>query len=255
MTDEDSDESDGRTATTTDPVDSDATADAGESAGPVGDGGVAESTDGPTAEPDDEPLLKPSLRQFPWFRAAGAAVATIAVEYGLVVLAFAVGPSSLRSSAFDSLADELLQYAFVLYNAHHVPLITTATNATVAGSRMSNALYGADGAFIPPAAFFALPVVALLVAGAAFEFRRRGERAGSTLEESALVGTGIAAGYAVLGTGASLVLVRRITFEGGGASASTGPAILWALVATVCFPLVFATAGAVAAAVYDERSA
>jgi len=120
---------------------------------------------------------------------------------------------------------------------------------------MTNALYGAEGGSVPPAAFFALPVVALMVAGAVFEFRRRGARTSSTLEESALVGTGIAAGYAVVGTGASLALVRRITFDGGSASASTGPAILWALVATVCFPLVFATIGAAAAAVYDERSA
>ncbi|WP_225333833.1 hypothetical protein [Halomicrobium urmianum] len=275
MTDEDSDESDGRTATvggegttaetgdgasaetgdgaTSEPADIDVTDDADRSAEPVGDGGFAESTDGPTAEADDAPLLKPSLRQFPWLRAAGAAVATIAVEYVVVALAFVAGPSSMDSSAFDSLAGELLQYAFVLYNAHHVPIITTATNAAVAGSRMTNALYGAEGGSIPPAAFFALPIVALLVSGAVFELRRRGGRASSTLEESALVGTGIAAGYAVVGTGASLVLVRRITFEGG--NASSGPAILWALVATVCFPLVFATIGAAVAAVYDERSA
>jgi len=203
-----------------------------------GDDGIATSNVGTTE--DDEPLLKPSLTEFPWPRAGGGALLTLTVEYVLVALAFVLGPSSLN---LPSLRDEVVQYVYILYNAHHVPIVTTVSEGVRVGSKLTNILYGQQGASIPPIAFFLLPVVALVVAGFVFERRRTPLSYVGRLEEAAMVGTGFAVSYVLAGVIGSFVFVRQIA--SGTAQAVSAPALLYTAAAMFLFPIVFVTIGAV----------
>ncbi|MFC7027928.1 hypothetical protein ACFQH8_11375 [Halomicroarcula sp. GCM10025710] len=131
----------------------------------------AESADAST----DDHFLAPSVRTFPWLQAALAAVAVFVVEYLLVAALFVVGPSSVDRNAapINSTVDVLVQYAHILFNAHHVPTITRAT-VQIGGSPLANDLYIATDASVPPVVFFLIPMVALVVAGGVFEAYRRG---------------------------------------------------------------------------------
>ncbi|RLM44642.1 hypothetical protein DVK00_09275 [Haloarcula sp. Atlit-47R] len=193
-------------------------------------------------------LLAESLRTFPWLRAAGVAIGTLAVEYLLVALLFLVGPSSVD---FPELSDRLIQYGFVLYNAHHVPTLVTASDAEVYGSAARNVLYGAQGASVPPLVYFLIPIVALLVVGALFERYRGDTRSDSMLEEAALVGTSIGFGYVATGFAGSFVFVRTVMFD-SGAEGQAAPAVLWLLILLFFFPLVFASLGAAARYLYAD---
>ncbi|GCF12848.1 hypothetical protein Harman_07830 [Haloarcula mannanilytica] len=225
--------------------------DEGAGTGPVGESLVDEPPTATAEQPQPEShLLKESLRTFPWLRAAGVAAGTLVVEYLLVALLFLVGPSSVD---LPELSDRLVQYGFVLYNAHHVPTLVTATDAEVYGSAARNLLYGAQGASVPPIVYFLIPVGSLLVVGALFERYRGAARTDSLLEEAALVGTGLSFGYVVTGFAGSFVFVRTIVFEGGG-QGQAAPAVPWLLLLLFFFPLVFATVGAAAQYAYADRA-
>jgi len=196
-------------------------------------------------------VLDENLRTFPWLRAVGVAAATLAVEYALVAAIFVLGPSNVD---MPSLSDRLIQYGFVLYNAHHVPTLVTASDAEVYGAAARNVLYGVENPSVPPLVFFLLPLVALVVAGALFELLRGASRSDSLLEEVALVGTGLGLGYVLVGFAGSFVFVRRVTFD-SGAEGQAAPAVLWLLILLFFIPFVFAGLGTAARYLYDERLA
>lgn len=224
--------------------------DEGAGTGPVSESLVDEPPTATAAQPQPEHhLFDESLRMFPWLRAAGAAAGTLAVEYLLVALLFVVGPSSVD---LPELTDRLIQYGFVLYNAHHVPTLVTATDAEVYGSAARNLLYGAQGASVPPIVYFLIPVVSLLVAGALFERYRSDARSDSLLEEAALVGTGIGLGYALTGFVGSFVFTRSVMFD-SGATGQAAPAVLWVLILMFFLPLVLAGLGAAVRYLYAGR--
>lgn len=227
--------------------------DESEAAEPADTIGGAAIDEPPTASAEstqpESHLLDKGLRTFPWLRAFGVAAATLAVEYALVTAIFVLGPSDVDLS---SLSDRLIQYGFVLYNAHHVPTLVTATDADVYGAAARNVLYGVENPSVPPLVFFLLPLVALVVAGALFERSRGASRSDSLLEEAALVGTGVGLGYVLVGFVGSFVFVRRVTFD-SGAEGQAAPAVLWLLILLFLIPLVFAGLGAGAGYLYDER--
>lgn|GEM_PF-1094546 len=216
---------------------------------PVNDSLVDEPPTATAEQPQPEShLLAESLRTFPWLRAAGVAAGTLAVEYLLVALLFLVGPSSVD---LPELSDQLIQYGFVLYNAHHVPTLVTAADAEVYGSAARNVLYGAQGASVPPIVYFLIPIVSLLVVGALFERYRGDARSDSLLEEAALVGTGIGFGYVATGFAGSFVFVRTVMFD-SGAEGQAAPAVLWLLILLFFLPLIFASLGAAARYLYAD---
>ncbi|MFB6308917.1 MAG: hypothetical protein ABEH35_06265 [Haloarculaceae archaeon] len=196
-----------------------------------------------------QPLLDRSLRTFPWPRAVGAAVVTFLVEYLLVAVIFVVGPSSVDRSAptIRSTVDVIVQYGHILYNAHHVPTLTRA-NAQIAGSPLGNDLYFAENPATPPIVFFALPVVALAVAGWLFEQRRSSERVDpSRIKEGLLVGTGFTVGYLLVGIVGALTLVQTwpLVVDGETIGQAAQAPYLWAsIVAFFLFPMVFVSVGA-----------
>jgi len=225
--------------------------DEGAGTGPVSESLVDEPPTATAEQPQPEShLLKESLRTFPWLRTAGVAAGTLVVEYLLVALLFVVGPSSVD---LPELSDRLVQYGFVLYNAHHVPTLVTASDAEVYGSAARNVLYGAQGASIPPIVYFLIPIVSLLVVGALFERYRGDARSDSLLEEAALVGTGLSFGYVVTGFAGSFVFTRTVMFDGGG-EGHAAPAVPWLLVLMFFLPLIFASVGAAVQYLYADRA-
>lgn len=218
-------------------------------------------TDDGVARADDEHLFSPALRTFPWVKAGGAAVATFVVEYLLVAALFVVGPSSVDRSvpAINSTMAVVIQYAHVLFNAHHVPtLLQVPAGVQIAGSALGNDLYialAAGDASVPPVVYFLVPMVALTVAGGVFEGRRQSPADGR-LSEAALVGTGFALGYLAVGVVGALTLVQRWqlqTEEGVVGTATQQPDIYFAAIAFFLFPMVFVTIGA--ALMYGRRQA
>lgn len=195
----------------------------------------------------DQPLLKPSLTEFPWLAAAGASLATLVVQYVVLVGGITLSDAAVTRAGW-SLWNKAVQYVFVLYSAHHVPIATTVSGGVQAGSGLNNLLYGQS--FVPVVFFFLLPIVTLLVAGVLFERSRSPPSTVGGFEESAMVGTGFAIPYVVAGALGSFVFVRRITGE--AAQAASAPALLWTLVAMFLFPMVFVTIGAAAAYVADS---
>ncbi|QIO23282.1 hypothetical protein [Haloarcula sp. JP-L23] len=199
----------------------------------------------------DDTFLSVPLRTFPWTEASTAAIGTFVLEYLVVAALFVVGPSSVDRSvpAIDSTAAVFIQYAHVLFNAHHVPTVLRAT-IQIAGSPYGNDLYlslANGGASVSPVVYFLVPVVALTVAGGLFEGRRRRNPSGGRLREAALVGVGFTVGYLAVGLVGSLTMVQRwdlTTAEGVVGSASQQPDPYFTGVLFVLFPLVFVTIGA-----------
>ena len=194
----------------------------------------------------DQPLLKPSLTEFPWLRAALASVGTLVVQYAAIVVALALSGSAVTRADW-SLWEKAVQYVYVVYSAHHVPISTTVSQGVQAGSGLNNLLYGQP--FFPAVLFFALPVVVLLAAGFLFERQRTPPVTVGGTEESAMVATGFAIPYVAVGALGSFVFVRRITGE--TAQAVSAPALLWTLVAMFLFPMAFVAIGAALAYVFS----
>lgn len=190
----------------------------------------------------DEPLLKPSLTEFPWLHAAAVSLTTLVVQYLLLIVSISLTDVSVTRPGW-SLWNKAVQYVFILYSSHHVPIATTVSEGVQVGARLQNLLYGQS--LFPVALFFSLPIVTLVVAGYLFERNRQPSSTVELLEESAMVGTGFAIPYVLAGALGSFVFVRRISRE--AAQAASAPALLWAIVAMFLFPMVFVTIGAAVA--------
>jgi hypothetical protein len=206
--------------------------------------------DGEPVGDTDEPLLKPSLTGFPWVRAAGASLATLVAQYLVLVTAVELTAISVTRPGW-SLTDKAIQYVYVLYSAHHVPIATSIDQGIQAGTQLNNLLYGQS--LFPVTLFFLLPIVALVVAGFLFERDRDPPESVGMVEEAAMVATGFTVPYVLAGAVGSFVFVRRISTE--SAQAASAPALLWAIVAMFLFPMVFVTVGASVASTTrsDER--
>ena len=194
------------------------------------------------ATENSQPLLKPSLTQFPWVRAAGASLALLIVQYAALVASVTLTSVTVTRPEWE-LWTKAVQYGFVLYSAHHIPIATTINTQLQTGTSLNNLLYGPS--LYPAVLFFLLPIVALTVAGYLFERRRTPPASVAIFEESTMVGTGFTIPYVLAGVIGSFVFVRRISTE--TAQASSAPALLWTLVAMFLFPMVFVALGAMVA--------
>lgn len=216
----------------------------------AGDAGSEPATDGAEAsvspeagsteddETGDEPLFSPAIRRFPWLRAAGTGVAAFAVEFVVVALLFLVGPLSTQAS---SLMTKLTSYAFVLYNAHHVPITVSSRGVTYTGPTQFNLVTGAETELLPVYVYLAIPVLGLLAAGALVEWYRDDAGEG-LLEGSVIVGVGVMAGYVVVAMIGTVVFVSQTNFDPG--VVTQGPLKTHAVILMAAYPLVVGAIGA-----------
>lgn len=168
---------------------------------------------------------------------------TFLVEY-LLVATLVAGHSSV-STAADTLVEQLKSYGMILFNAHGVPATVTANGVAYRGPTEFNLV--ADATAIPPLVYYAIPVVALVIAGALFEWYRT-ETDEELFEGSALVGTGLVSGYLVVGLFATFAVATTTTFNPG--SVTEGVDQILAIVATVGYPLIVGSVGAFAVRAY-----
>jgi hypothetical protein len=192
-----------------------------------------------------QPLFSEPIRTFAWGRTAVAGAATWVAEYVVVALLFVFGPASLP---VDTTFERLVGYAFRLFGAHFAPVvISTPPDVQLTGpSRINVVTAGIDP--VPSIVFLSIPVVALLVAGAAVERWRRDTDEG-LLEGSAIVGMGLAGGYVIAALVASFVFVATTPLEGGG-TATEAVDRLAAVLTPVGYPLLLGTVGAFAVRAY-----
>jgi hypothetical protein len=214
--------------------------------------------DADTGAETDDHFFSPSIRQFPWLWAGGAAVGTFLIEYLLVAGLFVLGPSNVDRSEpiINSTVAVLVQYAHILYNAHFV---WTITGATVPGVQIprpfANDLWVAlirGGAATHPVVYFLIPVVSLVIAGAVFEWYRESPAPGR-FSEAGLVGTGFTAGYWLLGLLGSFLFVQQNPISGTDGVVTQQPDLYFTAVMFFVFPMVFVSVGAALA--YDSSQA
>lgn len=192
----------------------------------------------------DRAVSSEPIRSSAWGRTAVAGAVTFLAEYVVLALLFVFGPVSTGA---DTLMERLTSYAFVLFSAHHAPVVRSAEGVNLPLPPRENLVTGQSDPTIPIVAYLAIPVVALLIAGATVEWRRR-EAGDGLVEGSVLVGTGLAAGYVVVGMVATFVFVDVNQFDPGHVTQSVDR--LAAFVVTLGYPLVFGTVGALAVRAY-----
>jgi uncharacterized membrane protein len=190
-----------------------------------------------------EPLFAPEIRQFPWIGVGVLGAATFLIE-DLVVAGLFI--SGLVTTQAETVMGQLTSYAFVLFSAHLVPVTRTAEQVTLAGPKRLNLVLAQTDPTVPVWAYLSIPILALIGAGAIVAWHR-GQR-GTAWREDALVGLGLAGGYVLVGMAATVVFVTSTEFDPGRVTQTVDR--LYALVATVAYPLVAGTAGALLVRAY-----
>lgn len=190
-----------------------------------------------------EPLFTPEIRRFPWLGVGVLGGVTFLLEYILIASLFVSGVVTTQA---ESILDRLTSYAFVLFSAHFVPVVRTAEGVTLAGPKRLNLVLTQADPTVPVWAYLSLPVLALVLAGTLVAWYR-GE-SGTAWREDALVGLGLAGGYAVVGMTATFVFVSGTEFDPGRVTQSADR--LYALGATVAYPLIAGSVGALLVRAY-----
>jgi hypothetical protein len=179
----------------------------------------------------------------PWPLAIVAGGGAYLVGYVCTALLFFVGPASFGS--IDGLAERLKIVGFVFDNQHFVDVVVT--NGDGAVIQRENIVLAGGTSSLPPAVYFAVPVVVLLAVGFAFARSQYGR------EEyliSGPTGVGMALGYAGVGYLAAFVFVRGDRF-GNTAAVDGGGILLMGLV----YAAVLGTVGCLGALAWDHHAA
>lgn len=188
------------------------------------------------------------LEAHPWLLSAGVGVGTFLAEYVAVALAFLVGPSSVD---LDGPVETAVTYGHVLYNAHNVPTETVVQNATASASGNANALYGATGGSVPPIAYFLVPVVGLLAAGALVGWARAFSADLGPLKVSVDNAGELTLGYLAAGVAGAFVFARETTAL--GMSGTSSPNLPFTVVAFLLYPVAFGLVGSLAYLYWERR--
>jgi hypothetical protein len=173
------------------------------------------------------------------------------LQYALVAATFLLGPASISGG---SLLAKGKVYGFILFNAHHVTIVTKAANAQIAGPPAVNILYGQSGTAVPVILYFLLPVVVLAGAGAVLAASREGERVANLREEFALVLTGLAGGYLLTSVVVRSLVTRSQPLEGAQGVATASPSFFLTLILMLAFPVLCGGIGAAAVMAWQERA-
>jgi hypothetical protein len=206
----------------------------------------------PAAPPGEDHLLDENLRTFPWLRSLGVALAAFLLQYALVAATFLLGPASISGG---SLVAKAKLYGFILFNAHHVTIVTQAANAQIAGPPAVNILYGQSGTAVPVILYFLLPVVVLAGAGAVLAASREGERVANLREEFALVVTGLASGYLITSVVVRSLVTRTQPLDSVEGVATAAPSFFLTLILMLAFSVICGGIGAALTMAWQERTA
>lgn len=192
--------------------------------------------------------------------ATGGAVSrrsSIAASAGLGVLAAAIGYLTsyvlVAGEVRDTFGGDVAEWkgvAWYVYNAHMVDIETSGSFGSFGGSDTVNFI--AESSSTSATALYVIPPLVLFGAGVLLATQFDVTDVG----EAVAVGAPVTIGYAVVVSLGALVAEssREGTVLGIEMSGSVAPALGPAVVlAGVLYPLVFATAGAVLAAVLDGR--
>lgn len=215
-------------------------ADAGGEPIPTATADDAESTTG-----SDSHIFDEDLRTFPWLRAAGIGLATLALQYAVIASLFLVGPATI---SLDSLRDQLVVYGFLVYNTHFVTVITRSVSGAFEPQSQNVVLAQTDPT-IPIAVYLALPVVTLLAAGAFLAWSRERPAEG-LLTEIALVTTGLSVSYLLVALLGRFAFVRQAALGNGAGVGIAKPSLFLTLFLMLLYPAVFGGLGATATVLY-----
>lgn len=210
----------------------------------VADGGASPERDASRGTTSDDSVFAPEVREFFWLGAAINGAVAFLTQYLLVAILFVLGP---LSSGADTVFERLTAYAFVVFGTHHVPVVRTAREVTLQGPSRVNPVTNAQDPTILVGVYLAIPVVALLIAGAIF-YCRHADGPGTDYERAVLTGIGHAGGYLAVGLLAAVVFVATTTFDSGSVTEAVDRIV--AVVSLIAYPAIFATIGALTVAGY-----
>lgn len=185
-----------------------------------------------------------AVRTFSWPQAILTGAAAWLLGYLLTVALVVIGPASM---AAPSRSEWLKQVGYVFYNAQFVDGVVTApSDVFVPGGRRINLLLGSTDLAIPIAVYFAIPIVAILLASAVFGYRYLREANYAT---AGLGGFAMAIGYVALAVVGTYVLVRTT----GDGVATLAPDRLQTVTLAFAYPFVLGTVGAAAGMVFNNE--
>lgn len=187
-----------------------------------------------------------TLRDVPWVPTAIAGGLAACVGYLLTAALFVVGPASITADV--GIRFQLVQYAFVFYNAHLVDVVTVVADSAVPGGRTNLLLASTGGTAVPIPVYFAIPVV-LLLAVAGHVTDRWLTR--PTAAQVPLVGAAVALGYGLVLITGRFLATR--TVSAGTQTATGSPDLVQTVAFGLAIPAIVATAGAGLALVIRRR--
>lgn len=184
------------------------------------------------------------LRAFPWPVGVVAGGAAWLAGYVLFAALFYLGPASIGAS---SQSERLTQIGHLFYNAQFVDRVVAApSDVLIPGGRRTNFLLEAAATQLPLPAYFAPPIVALVVVGAVIGWRAFGSEA--TAVEGGLTGFAMALGYLALAVVGTFLFV----VEAAEGQVTATPDRLQTLAFGFAYPFVLGTLGAVIG-IYTDR--
>jgi hypothetical protein len=195
---------------------------------------------------DDEPMFDERITGYPWF--LGVLAGTWTFVTGYLLMAGIMLPTANFAGGTVS---KFKAFGQVLFNAHQVPLAQTLSDGSPVNviGIPSNYLTETTPS-LPVAVYFAVPIVVLLAAGLVLA---RSTVSGTDYEEYVLPGTALTVGYLGMALLARFLVEDTIPTEDG--PVTWVPELVPTLIFGLLYPLVLGTLGALAVAVWRNRTA
>ncbi|MFB6202310.1 MAG: hypothetical protein ABEI98_09890 [Halorhabdus sp.] len=182
------------------------------------------------------------LRRVPAIRGVLAGGAAWLVGYVLTAGLFYVGPATLRAG---STVERLRGIGLIFYNAQFVDGVETLSAGELQETVRFNLILEQTATSVPAPVYFAIPVVALLAAGAAVGYLTLDP--GAEYTTFPLVGIALAVGYLPLAIAGVFVAELAVGWSLG--TIVLEPDLLTAAAFGFVYPFVVGTVGAVVGAV------
>ena len=168
-----------------------------------------ESTDGSEGSLLADDWLA-DLREIPSVPGIAAGGIAWLVGYLLTVVVFYVGPATV---SVDSTVERLKGIGLIFYNAQFVNAIETLSAGDMQETIRLNFILEQSGTAVPAPVYFAIPIVALLVAGALIGYRFLGDDVEPVTFP--LLGVVLAVGYLPLATAGAFLMELPVKWSLG----------------------------------------